>query len=260
MLTITEPTQILTLSDIKKLNVHDSNYLDFLSKATDLIYPSTFLVRAVKGKVQSYNYSDIKLQAGIWCSDLKCPISKEIVNQALISASLGVEAISKFNKTDKLIYCKNSLPGSQASYDFIANGCYLNNVAIAARTLNKTSVILDLSYHAGFGTYNIFRGNTRILPISIHIDPKLDYPYYYGFNDNYYNFTFQNTDEYLNVLTKAFEVIDKHEPEVLLIPFSSFEIDYELVAKTIREHYKGQIIVFQEGKDDDLTRIFLNNL
>ena len=256
MLTLTteDIKQVLTLDILKKLNVHDNNYLDFLSNADQEVLPTNFLVRAIKNKVQSYNYSDIKLQAGIWCSDYKCPISKEIFNNALKSASVGVSAL---NYTDKVIYCQTPLSGSQASYDYIANGCYLNNAVITAKILNKNIIILDLCYHAGVGAYNIFRGHTRILPISVHINPKLDYPYYYGFNDNYYNFTFDNLTQYYDVLEKAFEVIDKHEPECLLIPFASFDLDYKLVAQIIRKHYSGQIIVFQEGLVDE---VFLNNL
>ena len=41
--------------------------------------------------------------------------------------------------------------------------------------------ILDVDYHAGNGTQEIFYENDNVLTVSLHADPAQEYPYYAGF-------------------------------------------------------------------------------
>jgi len=43
--------------------------------------------------------------------------------------------------------------------------------------------VLDIDYHHGNGTQDIFWEDDRVLTISIHCDPRADYPYFVGFAD-----------------------------------------------------------------------------
>jgi acetoin utilization deacetylase AcuC-like enzyme len=63
--------------------------------------------------------------------------------------------------------------------------CYLNNAAIAAHHLSARGnvAILDLDYHHGNGTQDIFWDNPRVFFGSIHADPRREYPYYAGYAD-----------------------------------------------------------------------------
>lgn len=72
-----------------------------------------------------------------------------------------------------------------------AGYCYLNNGAICVKSLiadkylsYKKVAILDLDYHAGDGTSEIFSMDDSVLTISIHINLLYDYPYYSSFNDD----------------------------------------------------------------------------
>ena len=62
--------------------------------------------------------------------------------------------------------------------------CFFNNAAIAAEAIVRATgervAILDLDYHHGNGTQQIFwrRGDVRY--VSIHADPDHDYPYFLG--------------------------------------------------------------------------------
>jgi acetoin utilization deacetylase AcuC-like enzyme len=58
--------------------------------------------------------------------------------------------------------------------------CYLNNAAIAARALGGRGAILDIDYHHGNGTQEIFYANPDILFCSLHAHPDDDYPFFWG--------------------------------------------------------------------------------
>ena len=68
-------------------------------------------------------------------------------------------------------------PGHHAGKNGAALGvhtrgfCYLNNVAIAVRALNKTALILDIDGHHGNGTQEIFQGDRKITYVSLHRFP-----------------------------------------------------------------------------------------
>ncbi|MGC9334748.1 MAG: histone deacetylase family protein, partial [Anaerolineae bacterium] len=61
--------------------------------------------------------------------------------------------------------------------------CYLNNAAIAARSLageDGRVAVLDVDYHHGNGTQLIFYDDPQVFYASLHVDPDEDYPYYWG--------------------------------------------------------------------------------
>ena len=76
-------------------------------------------------------------------------------------------------------------PGHHAGRDFSGGYCYFNNTAIAAKILSVRGpvAVLDIDYHHGNGTQDIFWEDDRVLTISIHCDPRMDYPYFVGFAD-----------------------------------------------------------------------------
>ena len=64
---------------------------------------------------------------------------------------------------------------------------YLNNAAICAeRALTQGAskvAVLDVDYHHGNGTQDIFYTREEVLTVSLHADPKTDYPFYWGHAD-----------------------------------------------------------------------------
>jgi acetoin utilization deacetylase AcuC-like enzyme len=65
--------------------------------------------------------------------------------------------------------------------------CYLNAAAIvaqAARDAGRARVaILDIDYHHGNGTQDIFWERGDVFFASLHADPATDYPFYWGHAD-----------------------------------------------------------------------------
>jgi acetoin utilization deacetylase AcuC-like enzyme len=49
--------------------------------------------------------------------------------------------------------------------------CYLNNIAVAVKTLNKPTLIIDIDGHHGNGTQEIFADDPKILYLSLHRHP-----------------------------------------------------------------------------------------
>ena len=50
--------------------------------------------------------------------------------------------------------------------------CYFNNLAIAVRSLDKRSLILDIDGHHGNGTQEIFLGDEKVTYVSLHRSPQ----------------------------------------------------------------------------------------
>lgn len=77
-------------------------------------------------------------------------------------------------------------PGHHAAADSYAGYCYLNNAAVAAQAWcdeGARVAILDVDFHHGNGTQQIFYDRDDVLFVSLHADPAHDYPYFLGFAD-----------------------------------------------------------------------------
>jgi len=74
-------------------------------------------------------------------------------------------------------------PGHHAYADMAGGFCFLNNTAIAAQHLRRQHArvaVLDVDVHHGNGTQGIFFECDDVLTVSIHADPSLYYPYFWG--------------------------------------------------------------------------------
>ncbi|HZT56160.1 MAG TPA: histone deacetylase family protein [Burkholderiaceae bacterium] len=78
-------------------------------------------------------------------------------------------------------------PGHHAGADFFGGYCFLNNTAIAAQALRdggaQRVAVLDVNYHHGNGTQAIFYARADVLTVSIHGDPRTEYPFFLGHAD-----------------------------------------------------------------------------
>lgn len=78
-------------------------------------------------------------------------------------------------------------PGHHAARTFYGGYCYLNNAAAAAQYLRSHGAsrvtILDVDYHHGNGTQDIFYDRADVQFISIHADPSTDFPFFLGYAD-----------------------------------------------------------------------------
>jgi len=116
-------------------------------------------------------------------------------------------------------------PGHHAGKNGAALGvhtrgfCYLNNVAIAVKSLNKTALILDVDGHHGNGTQEIFQDEAKVVYVSLH-----RFPHYPGTGvrseGNCLNFPLPvdcGEKKYLETLDRALNAIDENTFEVVAV-------------------------------------------
>jgi acetoin utilization deacetylase AcuC-like enzyme len=101
------------------------------------------------------------------------------------SAQVALSAAARVREgADRVVYALCRPPGHHAGSNVSGGFCYLNNAAIAARALQARSparvAILDIDYHHGNGTQEIFYHDPTVMYCSLHADPELAYPYYWG--------------------------------------------------------------------------------
>ncbi|MEM8693959.1 MAG: histone deacetylase family protein [Pseudomonadota bacterium] len=78
-------------------------------------------------------------------------------------------------------------PGHHATRDQFGGYCFLNNAAAAAQMLRNGGVarvaVLDIDFHHGNGTQDIFYDRGDVFFASLHGAPEDSYPYYIGHAD-----------------------------------------------------------------------------
>jgi len=85
---------------------------------------------------------------------------------------------------ERCAYALARPPGHHAAADSFAGYCYLNNAAIAAQAWADRGArvaILDVDFHHGNGTQQIFYDRDDVLFVSLHADPAEEYPFFSGF-------------------------------------------------------------------------------
>lgn len=174
--------------------VHDAEYLDFLETAWEqwtnagatgpaamaFCWPSRRMnserpPTSIHGKLGYYSFSaDCSITAGTW-------------GAVSAGAALAQSATSAVQNGARAAFALCRPPGHHASKDQFGGYCYLNNAAIAAQQLidggcSRVSII-DVDYHHGNGTQDIFYERNDVAYLSIHADPTTDFPYFLGFAD-----------------------------------------------------------------------------
>jgi acetoin utilization deacetylase AcuC-like enzyme len=120
--------------------------------------------------------------------------------------------------------------------------CYFNNMAIAVKSLDKPTLILDIDGHHGNGTQEIFQGDTHVTYVSLHRHPN--YPGTGTSSEgNCHNFPLPRDcgdTYYVRTLDKALGTVDSSKFEVVGVSagFDTHEGDLAslgLTAKGYRE-------------------------
>jgi len=97
--------------------------------------------------------------------------------------------------------------------------CYLNNIAIAVKHLDKPTLILDIDGHHGNGTQEIFQGESKVMYVSLHRHPH--YPGTGNISEgNVLNFPLWadcGDEAYLETLDKALSQVDVDVFEVVAV-------------------------------------------
>jgi acetoin utilization deacetylase AcuC-like enzyme len=172
--------------------IHDAGFLKFLETAWSEwtkagyrgeIVPTGFPARGMRaicpdnidGKVGYYAMAmETCITAGTWAA-------------AKSSAAVAHGAQKLIAGGEKVAFALCRPPGHHAHGDMYGGYCFLNNAAIAAQAFRGAGAtrvaILDVDFHHGNGTQDIFYKRADVLFCSLHGEPKDAFPYFLGYAD-----------------------------------------------------------------------------
>ena len=222
--------------------VHAQRYLVFLESAwTQWLaldpahverqpFPSVWPVRTLRSDVEPTNFT---ARLGLYSMDNGSPLSPGTWAAAKAGADAATSAAELLKRGVRSVFCATRPPGHHAGADFMGGYCFINNAAVAAQALLnrgcKRVAILDVDYHHGNGTQSIFYERPEVLFVSIHGDPRTEYPFYLGhadetgadagqgFNLNLPLAAGASAATWFDALEVARARIARHRPEALVV-------------------------------------------
>jgi len=124
---------------------------------------------------------------GYWCFDTMTPVVAGTYAAARPAADCALTALDLVLAGQPAAYALCRPPGHHAARRVMGGFCYLNNAAIAAQQFTESAAgpvaILDLDYHHGNGTQQIFYDRGGVIYASLHGDPGRAFPYFTGYPD-----------------------------------------------------------------------------
>jgi acetoin utilization deacetylase AcuC-like enzyme len=124
---------------------------------------------------------------GLHSQDAFTPIGAGTWIAAKTGADCAINAAHALRLGEPCSFALTRPPGHHAGAAYCGGACYLYNAALAAQHLLDDGLervaILDLDHHHGNGTQSIFYRRKDVLFMSIHADPRGDYPWYLGHAD-----------------------------------------------------------------------------
>jgi acetoin utilization deacetylase AcuC-like enzyme len=219
--------------------IHDADYLAFLRSAHDawraegregFMLPGAFPARGMR---RDRVPTGLHARLGYYAFDAGSPIVEGTWEAAQAAAHCALTAADFVAAGERSAYALCRPPGHHAGRAVFGGYCFLNNAALAAQRLRDAGMarvaVLDVDYHHGNGTQDIFWERDDVLFVSIHGDPDTEYPFYLGYADergagpgegHNHNFPLpRGTDwtRYAEALDQALERIASHAPQALVV-------------------------------------------
>lgn len=173
--------------------IHNADYLAFLETAWDEWRAAGF-----KGEVIAASIPARRMQldrppvfidgkVGYYCLSSETAITGGTWDAARAScaAMQGAQRIVSGGERAAFALCRP--PGHHATADMYGGFCFLNNAAIAAEMFRMDGAarvaVLDVDFHHGNGTQDIFYNRGDVLFASLHGAPEHAFPYFLGHAD-----------------------------------------------------------------------------
>jgi acetoin utilization deacetylase AcuC-like enzyme len=128
---------------------------------------------------------DFELRLGYYCTDTFTPLHRNVYAAAYGAVDCAVSGARSLLEGYWLAYALVRPPGHHAERRVFGGFCYFNSTAAAAEFLSDFGrvAVLDVDYHHGNGTQDIFYERGDVLTVSIHGAPPAAYPHFAGFED-----------------------------------------------------------------------------
>ena len=268
-------TIISSIKNIKSLKIDFKKAPLADIKTISLVHPKKHIEKIFSNIPKS---GVIGVEKEPYADTMLCPNSK---NAILRSCGAGIAAADDLMDTNERIFCSVRPPGHHAETVRAMGFCFINNIAVCARYLQKKYnikkiAIIDFDVHHGNGTQEIFYKDETVAYASSH-----EFPLFPGTGSeeeigvgNIFNAPLKSGisgKEFINIFNKKIlNPIDKFKPEIILIsagfdahkrdPLANINLeseDFFEITKQIVEvsniHSKGRIISFLEGGYDLLA-------
>ncbi len=214
------------------LAVHDADFVHYLQTVCCKLkdgrpaYPDTFPVRRPDRRPK-----ELPVQAGYYCLDTGTPLYRNAYVAARAAADTALTGADEILAGKPLVYAVCRPPGHHAGKRFYGGFCYFNNAAIAAQHLSAhaKTFVLDVDFHHGNGTQDIFYERSDVMTVSIHGHPDYSYPYFsgyehetgagpgLGFNRNFPLRPRTEERAYLRTLERCLDLAGQFQAEVIVL-------------------------------------------
>ena len=172
--------------------VHSPEFIDFMRTAHDswkqshgdtdampICWPTrTFRQKpptAIDGLLSYYTF------------DAATPITSGTWTAITASVNVALTGVELIQSGQPHVFSACRPPGHHAATEVFGGYCFFNNAAIAAQALldggAERVALLDVDYHHGNGSQSIFYDRADVLYVSLHGDPRQEFPYFLGYAD-----------------------------------------------------------------------------
>ncbi len=173
--------------------VHSPDYLAFLEQAH-----AKWLARGNTGAAMPFAWpvpglrrdtppEDIEGLLGYYSFDGGAPFVAGTWQAVRAAHDVALTGADLLSAGEMAAFALTRPPGHHAGSAFAGGYCYINNAAVAAQRLRETGArrvaILDIDYHHGNGTQEIFYRRGDVMVVNLHADPLTEFPYFLGHAD-----------------------------------------------------------------------------
>ncbi len=229
--------------------VHKPAFIDFLPQVypewektgrTGTAMPFTWPTRGLRGDVEP---KTIDARLGFYSFDGGATFVKGTWDAIKSSHDTALSAAALVQAGERAAFALCRPPGHHAGSNFMGGYCFINNAAVAAQRFldngAKRVAILDVDYHHGNGTQEIFYARADVQVINLHADPLVEYPFFLGhadetgegagegFNHNFPMPFGTNYDQWAEALDEGCRRLAAYAPDVVVVPLGvdTFEKD-----------------------------------
>ncbi len=224
--------------------VHDPDMVEFLEHAwvryqvdhgpTHDVVPDVFALPALRDGMGPARYPEqVAMEFGWWCFETTTPLTQGTYAAARSSVDVGLTTAQLVLDGEQAAYGLCRPPGHHAARAAYGGYCFFNNAAVVANHVAATTgtkvTVLDVDYHHGNGTQQIFYERDDVQFVSLHGDPKRAYPYFAGFADekgsgkgsgsttNMPLAAQTDDDAYLAALSAALDAVADFDPSLVVV-------------------------------------------
>lgn len=262
--------------------VHAADFIDFLptvwpqwvaSGRSGTAMPFTWPTRGLRGDVRP---QAIDALLGYYSFDGGANFVEGTWTAVKSSFDVALTAAGLVSDGEHAAFALCRPPGHHAGSGFMGGYCYINNAAVAAQWFRDQGAarvaILDLDYHHGNGTQEIFYSRPDVLVVNLHADPMVEYPFFLGhadetgagtgegFNHNYPMPLGTGWDGWSAALEDGCAKVAAYAPDVLVVslgvdtfekdPISGFKLgsdDYPRLGRRIARLGLPTLFVMEGG-------------